>query len=412
MLAKIVYGAGRLVGGLTGLAVIVAIFTPAGMRTPGTSSSAAVSWTIALAVVGVPAAVAIHEAGHALACLALGARIRAVYLGNGDSAWLRSTVRGVKVSLGNPYMGRVEHEIARSVRRGAFITAAGSLTNFIVAGALFAIGRPGNWGIVGLALIMAVVGVRGLLPYRARTGRLTDGANLLALLGGQFAAATRRRDASGWLPLDGMPSAMRLEYREMLLDRDGRLQRERTTRWLAAYYQRDTAAWLAVSVIGRALRREGRIAELLELHADLPTPTGPLANELASATHGLTWEVLLLPDLPAEAADLAVRRVEWVLDNAEFKPGYAGWSPDAVRHTLAVGKLRQGQFAEAVQLCQPILAQGTLDSASRATVLATIALARKALDQPYEEFLTEAVALAPTADLVPEASGMSQFQTS
>src|SRR6478752_3304860 len=125
MLAKIVYGAGRLVGGLTGLAVIAAIFTPAGMRTPGTSSSAAVSWTIALAVVGVPAAVAIHEAGHALACLALGARIRAVYLGNGDSAWLRFTVRGVKVSLGNPYMGRVEHEVARSVRRGAFITAAG-----------------------------------------------------------------------------------------------------------------------------------------------------------------------------------------------------------------------------------------------------------------------------------------------
>ena len=128
MLAKIVYGAGRLVGGLTGLAVIAAIFTPAGMRTPGTSSSAAVSWTIALAVVGVPAAVAIHEAGHALACLALGARIRAVYLGNGDSAWLRFTVRGVKVSLGNPYMGRVEHEIARSVRRGAFITAAGTPT--------------------------------------------------------------------------------------------------------------------------------------------------------------------------------------------------------------------------------------------------------------------------------------------
>ena len=412
MLAKVVYGAGRFVAGLTALGVIVAIFLPAGMRDPGTSSSVVIYWTIALAVLGVPAAVAIHEAGHAVACLVLGARIRAVYLGNGESTWLRFTVCGVKVSLANPYMGRVEHEIARSVGRGALITAAGSLTNFIVAGALFAIGGPGGWGIVGLALIMTLVGVRGWLPYRARTGRLTDGANLLALLGGQFAAATRRRDASGWLPLDGMPSAMRLEYREMLVNRDGRPRPERTTKWLRAYYQRDMAAWLAVSVIARALRREGRIAELLELHADLPTPTGPLVNELASSTHGLTWEVLLLPDLPAEAVDLAVERVEWVLDNAEFKPGYVGWSPAAVRHTLSLAKLRQGQFAEAEQLCQPILAEGDLDPASRATVLATIALARKALNQPYEEFLTEAVALAPTADLVPEASGMSQFQTS
>ena len=411
MLAKVVYGAGRFVAGLTGLGVIVAIFLPAETHDPGASSSAVLYWTIALAVVGVPAAVAIHEAGHAVACLALGAQIRAVYLGSGESTWLRFTVSGVKVSLGNPYMGRVEHEIASSVARGAFITAAGSLTNFIVAGALLAAAGPGDRGIAGLALIMAVVGVRGLLPYRARTGRLTDGANLLALLGGQFAAATRRRDASGWLPLDGVPSAMRLEYREMLLNRDGRPRPERTTKWLTAYYERDTAAWLAVSVIGRALRREGRIAELLALHADLPTPTGPLVNELASSTHGLTWEVLLLPDLPAEAANLAVQRVQWVLDNAEFKPGYFGWSPEAVRHTLALGKLRLGQFAEAEQLCHPILAQGDLDPASRATVLATIALARKALDQPYEDFLTEAVALAPAADLVPEASGMSQFQT-
>lgn len=406
------YGTGRFVASLTGLVVVVAIFTPAGMHPPGTPTSAVVRWTIVLAVAGVPAAIAAHEAGHALACLALGAKIRAVYLGNGESAWFRFTLRDVKFSFGNPYMGRVEHEIARSVGRGAFITAAGSLTNFIVAGVLFAFGRPGNWGVAGFALIMAVVGVRGLLPYRARNGRLTDGANLLALLGGQFAAASRERNTSGWLPLEGMPSAMRLEYKEMLLNRDGRPKPERTTRWLAAYYQKDTAAWLAVSVIARALRREGRIADLLALHADLPIPAGPLANELSSATHGLTREVLLLPSLSAEAADLAVRRVEWVLENAEFKPGYVGWSRAAVQHTLALAKLRQGQFAEVEELCQPILAQRNLEPASRASVLATIALARKALAQPHEELATEAVALAPTADLVQEASGMSQFQTS
>jgi len=412
MLAKIVYGASRLLAGFTGLGVIVAIFLPAWIHPLGTPLSTVVAWTIALAVVGIPAAVALHEAGHAVACLALGARIRAVHLGNGESAWLRFTVRDVKFSFGNPYMGRVEHELARTVGRGAFITAAGSLANFVAAAGLFAIGRPANWGIIALAVIMAVVGVRGLLPYRARNGRLTDGANLLALLGGQFAAAMRRRDASGWLPVDGMPSTMRLEYREMLLNREGTPQPERTTRWLTAYYGKDTAAWLAVSVIGRELRREGRISELLALHADLPTPEGPLANQLSSATHGLTWEVLLLPSVPSEAADLAVRRMEWVLDNAEFTPGYAGWSRESVQHTLALGQLRRGQFAAAEQLCQPLSAHDDLDTASRATLLATLALARKAQGQPHEELLREAVALAPAADLVNEASGQTQLQSS
>jgi hypothetical protein len=41
----------------------------------------------------------------------------------------------------------------------------------------------------------------------------------------------------------------------------------------------------------------------------------------------------------------------------------------------------------------------------RATVLATIAMARHGLGEPYEEPLAEAVALSPHADLVPEASG-------
>ena len=162
MLAKVVYGAGRFVAGLTGLGVIVAIFLPAETHDPGASSSAVLYWTIALAVVGVPAAVAIHEAGHAVACLALGAQIRAVYLGSGESTWLRFTVSGVKVSLGNPYMGRVEHEIASSVARGAFITAAGSLTNFIVAGALLAAAGPGDRGIAGLALLIWLFGVIGI----------------------------------------------------------------------------------------------------------------------------------------------------------------------------------------------------------------------------------------------------------
>jgi len=40
---------------------------------------------------------------------------------------------------------------------------------------------------------------------------------------------------------------------------------------------------------------------------------------------------------------------------------------------------------------------------TRATVLATIVMARRALGQPYAELLAEAVALSPDADLVAEA---------
>ena len=203
---------------------------------------------------------------------------------------------------------------------------------------------------------------------------------------------------------------MLAEFKELVYDHDGPLQPERASRWLAAYYNKEALAWLGAGFIGRSLRREGRITELLALHADLPLPAGPQAAKLAETTHMLAWEVLLLPEPPLEAVDSAVTRVEWVLDNAEFKPGSADWTRAAVQHTLALGKLRQGQFAVVEAMCQPILAEWDLAACSRATVLATIVLARKAAGQPYEQLLAEAVALAPNADLVQEAAGNRQLQ--
>lgn len=141
-------------------------------------------------------------------------------------------------------------------------------------------------------------------------------------------------------------------------------------------------------------------------------PEGPYVHELTQATHMLAWEVLLVPGLPREAIGRAVSQAEWVLRTADFKPGDPAWYREAVQHTLALGKLRQGRYAEVEQPCQPILARRNLDPTSRATVLATIALAHKALDQPHEQFLAEAIALAPAAALVPEATAATQFQPS
>jgi hypothetical protein len=88
--------------------------------------------------------------------------------------------------------------------------------------------------------------------------------------------------------------------------------------------------------------------------------------------------------------------------------------------TLALLRLRQGDArgrAEAERLCvqarglpyddvqaaAAMLAPGNGGPDNRATVLATIDLARRMLGQPYADQLAEAIALSPDADLVTEA---------
>ena len=57
---------------------------------------------------------------------------------------------------------------------------------------------------------------------------------------------------------------------------------------------------------------------------------------------------------------------------------------------MALARLRQGRFAEVEPWCASSLASD-LRPDDRATVLATIAMARRALGQPYEEPLAEAL---------------------
>jgi hypothetical protein len=405
MLVKVVYWVSRVVSlvlqaGVALVAVVLAGFdAPSGSLQP-------LYGPIVVAFLAVPAAIVLHEAGHALACVALGSKIRAIHLGNTAPNRRHFTIGKVVITPSRITGGRVEHEGARSTGREALISAAGPLADLIAAAALLAAFGLGNGLVLGLALIMAGVGAANLLPYRAGSGRPTDGARLLALVGAGFAEAVRSRDKNGWSR--DSPSELRADFKHMFQDLDGPLQPERTTRWLAAFYAKETLAWLAAGVIGRSLRREGRIAELFALHADLPVPTGHFARGLILATHQLAWEVLLVPGLPAEVADRAVIRVQWVLDSEDIKLGEKyGLTREQVLHTLALGKLRQGHFAVVEELSQPALADPKVPAAyqatARATILATIALARHALGQPNAELIAEALALAPTADLVQEA---------
>ena len=411
-----VYKVGHVLAAVIQVGTLLAGYLlPSLLDTPSPPALNAV-WPLALLFVGRSVAVVVHEAGHAYACLFLGVKVRGIYLGRDAPNWPRFTVGKFTVTLPPSFGGKVVHEGARSVAGNAFIAAAGPLANLIVAATLagaLAAAHSTNGYVLGLACLMAGVGVGNLMPFRSRSGGPTDGANLLAVLaGGQFAEALRSRDANGWLMAKDAPRAMRAEYTEFVRDYDGPLQPERTTRWLAYYHENETLAWAAMGFIGRSLRREGRIPELLALHADLAMPAGPHVHELTQATHMLAWEVLLVPGLPREAIGRAVSQAEWVLRTADFKPGDPAWYREAVQHTLALGKLRQGRYAEAEQLCQPILARRNLDPTSRATVLATIALARKALGQPHQQFLAEAIALAPAAALVSEAAAAIQFQPS
>lgn len=227
------------------------------------------------------AGVVAHELGHLLACLAAGAKVKAFRLG-AERAAIRFGVRSVQVSLGWPYRGRVEYTGAPSVGRRAMITLAGSLTQLVLAGVAWAFSASGLRPlVVTAALGLGVTGLISLMPFRLRSGRLSDGARLFEL----------RSDVRAATILEAQKTAARL-------------------------------------------LRAGLAAELLELHKGL--------------------------DVPARRMGVAQAR------------------------------------ALAVVECSVAL-------------LATVALARRALGQPQADLVAEAVSLSAHADLVAEAAEGSRL---
>jgi hypothetical protein len=487
----------------------------------------------------VMAGVVVHELGHLLACRALGAQVTAFQLG-GTKAAIRFRAGRVKVSIGWPYRGRVSYTGALSVWRRAVFTLAGALADLALAGLLLAgWAALASWrGIPPLAFVaadgLAVTGLFSLMPFRTRSGELTDGAQLFELRSGVAAArlATARQAAAGLLGAVRVAELLELhagldvrdgrlteaeavnlallEYFVALLpvrlpddvallaerrvaplaqrrdlvragplacvtlallrlrrgDAQGHAEAERLCeralagtavtdvlrrtavaavimsrqarglphadlrataadvpvgeipnpaamaallgaifdpeRALGAFKYGDPGARLGAGRIATGLRRQGRTAELLELHTSFARPAGPWAAHEAHSLHAVEYNVLLLPDLPAGMLDEAASRVEWVVANYPHDQRKEPVDHAALQHTLAMARLRQGRFAEIEPLCAPALA-ADVGRENRATVLATIALARRALGRPHADVLAEAVALCPDADLVAEA---------
>jgi hypothetical protein len=295
------------------------------------------------------AGVVAHELGHLLACRAVGAEVKAFRLG-GRRALIRFRAGTVQVSLGWPYRGRVEYDGALSVWRRAVITVAGSLADLALAGLVLASSAAVAWGhgtpplAATAADGLAVAGLLNLLPFRARSGELTDGARLLELRSG--IAASRL---------------------------------------------------LAAAQAATRLVRAGRATELLELHAGLEVPGGRLSVAQAASLAMVEFSVALLPGrLPDDAAQLAERRASALARQQDLGPA----APLAYL-ALALLLLRRDDargHAEAERLCQRALAGEGADDPMRRTALAAVIMSRQARGLPHADVCaTAAATLAPTA---------------
>lgn len=322
-------------------------------------------------------AIILHEVGHLLAARIIGSPVAAIYLG-GPPALVTVRLGGTRLGLGLRPRGRVMLRQRPPAGRHALFIAAGPLVNLLTAVAVLVLPGP-RWLNWPAAVIWGGMGLGNLVPLRTRDGQPYDGAGLLRLAG-------RHRADKDLGRLTASP------------DWPGRA--DAADRLLAGYRRDASAALGRFHVLAALLRESGRIDDLLELHAGEFRLSGPPGQDEVLAIHQLEWAVLTVPGLGQPAADLAAERVDWVARHcaAETLP--------AVRHTLALARLRQHRPAEVEPLCTEVLA-GSLTADQRATVLATVAIARHALGQDARTPLAEAVALAPSAELVGEAGRLA-----
>ena len=342
------------------------------------------AWSIVALVAGLSAAfllsTVVHELGHVLAIRFAGVRPTAIHL-LGPPDRVTFHVGGLQVGLGIKVGGEVEYPgRGVSAAQSAVIAAAGPAAELVIAPLVLLL-PIARWAAVYLAVIMAADGLSNLIPAKTEDGSLSDGVTLIRARARARAAADIRQllaapdwsdrpDAgqrliNGWV-LD-VPAAE--DYLKGLPDDKDALLRLYAQQWLL--------------------------------------PERP-ETEFLNIVHALSWKVVAKPDIPARLADLATARVEWVLghvnkrDDPEARP-----RPRDVRHTLAVVRLRQGQPADVRRLCADALA-ADLDPDDRATVLATVAMAKHQLYllASARRALDEALALDPSADLVPEAVSM------
>ncbi|HEY3977257.1 MAG TPA: M50 family metallopeptidase [Streptosporangiaceae bacterium] len=347
---------------------LLRIHSPAHQATGTVAARAA--WLLAVFAAGT----VVHECGHAVAVRLAGERVLGIQLG-GQRARMTVHVGTVPVTLGIGLGGSVSYRAHRlSAARRAAILAAGPAASVLVAPLCLLLPVP-RWEAAYLALAASASALQDLVPAPA-SGGSTDGARLW--------------QTRAWLRADAA-------VRALLADPG----------WAA----RPAAADILISGFGLdvpeaedALRElAGQPARLLGVFRQPWALPGRPEPDVTHIVHVLSWKVLAGGELPAETANLAASRVEWVIGHLDREHPDPRSPVHQARHTLAVARLRKGRPDEVRSLCAGALA-AELAPAERATVLATVAMARHALLLSGQPQLDEALALDPGAALVSEAA--------
>ena len=315
-----------------------------------------------------------HELGHALAVRLVGDQVLGVQLG-GKLGRVTFRLGTVPVSLGLGLGGRVLYRGHRlSAGRRAMVLAAGPAANVLAAPFCLLLPLP-SWEAAFLALCVLASGLQDLAPAESSDGTPSDGAKLWRT------RARLRADAEVRGLLDDPNWQDRPDAADILINGFG----------------------LDVPEAEDCLRELTRQPDaLLRVYLKAWTlPDRPEA-EVTYIIHHLSRKVLVSGELPAETADLAASRVEWVIEHLDKEHPDKRLPISKARHTLGLARLRQGQTADVRRLCADALA-ADLDPDDRATVLATMAMARHARLLSGREQLDEALALDPHAELVGEA---------
>jgi hypothetical protein len=315
--------------------------------------------------------------GSLVTAFAVRAEVREFRFGTTRPA-IRFRVRHTQVSLGFPSDYWIQHGLV-PVGRHVAIILSGSLADLALVGIVLALPLPQATA-SSLTVLFVSHALEYLMPTRTKDGLTTEGAQLLELQAYRRLAAVLR------------------DLEDFVASRDSAAPAsDRTDRVLAAYRDGMPIAQANAHILAMMLRQEGRIAELMELHAQLPTIADGVDEAEATRLAELERAVMSVPGVAVAEADRAVSRLERLPKFSQLD-GHASFVT-----TLALARLRQDRFADVEPLCADALA-ADLEPGNRAAVLATVVLARRALGRPYRDLLAEAVSLSPNEDLVAEAA--------
>jgi hypothetical protein len=346
-----------------------------GIHVPAHQTISAEAGYAGLLLAAFVAGMVLHELGHAIATRLVGARVLGIMLG-GKLASVTFKLRTVPISVGLGLGGAVTHNGNRlSAARQVIIYAAGPVANVLVAPLCLLLPVP-RWSASYLALGVLASALQDLAPSRAADGSTSDGYKLLRT-----------------------PERLRAyaEVRELLSD-PGWRERIGAAEILFNGFRLDVPE--AEDCLRELSKQPERLLPVFTKPWTLPGQPEPDVTHLV---HVLSWKVLISGDLPAETADLAAARLEWVIDHLDQEHPDGRTAAHEVRFALALARLRQWRPQEVQGLCTDALA-AKLDPDDRATVLAIVAMARHALLLSGRRQIDEALALDPNASLVSEAA--------